>query len=369
MSSFGEKKSTTPADAAKPPLLSIGVIADVQYANSDNGSDFKKTVVRRYRNSLRLLEAAVNDWTTQQETLGYPVQLLVQLGDLLDGRCQEANGDRDECLHAVMAQFHRFDDDTDALRVDIIGNHELYNFSREELRNPAGLLHTARFDELLQQPSTYYSVVPCAGLRLVIIDAFEICTMNGDENSKKQALDMLSKHNPNDMTQKGVDWTAGLEGTNKRFVPYNGAVSDQQLEWLSNTLALALENKEKCIVLSHISLQQGACTESCVLWNYEEVVRVLHNSAEGVNESESESGSGSGSGSEEAQTPVVACLYGHAHKGGYVQDDHGIHHVTLQSPLEAVGDEMCYGTLDVYSNRLVLRGEGRLVSRVLEYKT
>ena len=161
MSSVGETKSTNPEQASpseSTPLVSIGVIADVQYASSDDGSDFKQTVVRRYRNSLRLLECAVNDWTKQEEKLGYPVQLLVQLGDLLDGRCREANGDRDDCLRSVLAQFDRFDD-AKVRRIDIIGNHELYNFSREDLVNPSGPLRTSRFDEVLQQASTYYSLV------------------------------------------------------------------------------------------------------------------------------------------------------------------------------------------------------------------
>ena len=112
-------------------LLSFGAVADVQYANSENGADFKKTVVRRYRNALTLLTAALDEWTTQEETLGYPVQMIVQLGDLLDGRCQEQNHDRDECLDRLLAQFNRMP--TTVPRFDIIGNHELYNFTMQEL--------------------------------------------------------------------------------------------------------------------------------------------------------------------------------------------------------------------------------------------
>jgi len=48
-------------------ILSFGAIADVQYANSENGADFKKTVVRRYRNSLKLLKAAIDEWTMQEK--------------------------------------------------------------------------------------------------------------------------------------------------------------------------------------------------------------------------------------------------------------------------------------------------------------
>ena len=58
---------------------------------------------------------------------------------------------------------------------------------------------------------------------------------------------------------------------------------------------------------------------------------------------------------------------GHAHKGGYIEDIRGIHHVTMQSPLEAIGDEVAYGTLDMYANHFVLRGEGRVPCRYLKF--
>ena len=327
-------------------VLSFGVIADVQYASSEDGSDFKKTVVRRYRNSLHLLTVAVDEWKTQTEALGYPVQVLVQLGDLLDGRCQEQNGDRDECLHRILSQFNRIPVE----RYDLIGNHELYNFSRNELNDPTGPLQTARMDEILQKNSTFHSALVAPGIRLVVLDPYEISTLNGDKQpSTVKAFDYLAGKNPNNVTVKGVDWTAGLEGMNQRFVPYNGAISSQQLEWLSTTLQRALQNNERCFVLSHVSLQQGCCSVSCVIWNYEEVIECIHNPI--------------GTG----ETPVVACLYGHAHKGGYVQDERGIHHVTLQSPLEAVGEEVAYATVDVYSNQFHLRGKGRVPSRRLDF--
>ena len=342
-----ESTKFTKTNSADPIQFSIGIIADVQYASSADGSDFKKTVVRRYRNSLRLLEAAVNAWGAQEDTHGYPVQLVLQLGDLLDGRCQETNGDRDACLGRIMNQFTRL---TNVRRIDVIGNHELYNFSRAELNDPAGPLRTACIDELTQRPSTYSSVVVSPGLRIVVLDAYEISTLNGEqETSTTEAFDYLAVHNPNDIATKGVDWAAGLEGSDTRYVPYNGAISQRQLLWLSATLRLALAKEERCCVVSHVSLQQGACAQSCVVWNYKEVIDRLHNPT--------------GNGS----TPVVACFYGHAHHGGYIKDTRGIHHVTLQSPLEAIGDELAFATLDVYAQRIVLRGEGRVPSRELDF--
>jgi manganese-dependent ADP-ribose/CDP-alcohol diphosphatase len=328
-------------------ILSFGAIADVQYANSENGADFKKTVVRRYRNSLKLLKAAIDEWTMQEKTVGYPIQMIVQLGDLLDGRCQETNKDRDICLQQILEQFNRMP--SNVPRFDVIGNHELYNFTREELNDPNGPLHTSfSNDEILQKPSTFFSRVIVAGIRIINLDAYEISTLNGEkEPTTVDAYNFLSTKNPNNIRAKGVDWANGLVGERKRFVPYNGAISKEQLNWLRETLKISLERNERCIVLSHVSLQQGCCAESCVIWNYEEVVSCLHNPT--------------GTG----DTPVVACLYGHAHKGGYIMDDRGIHHLTLQSPLEAIGDEVAFATIDVTSNQLNVRGRGRVPSRVL----
>ena len=44
-------------------------------------------------------------------------------------------------------------------------------------------------------------------------------------------------------------------------------------------------------------------------------------------------------------------------------DRRGIHHITFQAPLEAVGDEMAHAALDLMEDHLVVRGHGRVTSR------
>jgi hypothetical protein len=51
------------------------------------------------------------------------------------------------------------------------------------------------------------------------------------------------RHNSNDILNDNVDWTAGLVGLERRWLPYNGAVSPQQLQWLRDTLTSADNNK------------------------------------------------------------------------------------------------------------------------------
>ena len=58
----------------------------------------------------------------------------------------------------------------------------------------------------------------------------------------------------------------------------------------------------------------------------------------------------------------MAYFAGHAHKGGYMIDDHGIHHRTIEAPIECPPGVLAFGTVEVYDNpvSLELRGEGRV---------
>ena len=53
-----------PAAAMKSEALlgRIGVIADVQYVDQEDGFDFSGVQRRRYRNSIEVLRRAVNHW-------------------------------------------------------------------------------------------------------------------------------------------------------------------------------------------------------------------------------------------------------------------------------------------------------------------
>lgn len=363
----GESK----AGPAAVPLLSLGVVADVQYADADDGADFKRTVVRRYRNALTVLSRAVDAWRAQPARRGYPVQCVAQLGDLLDGRCRERDGNAEVCLRRVLDALDRMGPDVP--RCDVIGNHELYVFSRIQLADAdAGPLRTARHDALLGRASTFYSFLPAgegSRVRIVVLDAFDLSTLNGaGAPSTAVARALLKRHNPNDIDRKGVDWTTGLHGTELRHVPYNGAAGPEQLRWLRETLVAALAASERCIVLSHVALIPGACSLSCVLWNYDAVLRILHDPlgkvvVGGGGGDDCNDGDGRSDSPVFGPTPVVCCLYGHAHKGGYRVDGRGIHHVTFQAPLEAVGDEASWAVVDVMEDHVAVRGAGRVPSR------
>ncbi len=45
-----------------------------------------------------------------------------------------------------------------------------------------------------------------------------------------EAHAFLVNHNPNDVRSYQVDWLAGLQGEDRRFVPYNGAFGKKVCE-------------------------------------------------------------------------------------------------------------------------------------------
>ena len=95
-----------------------------------------------------------------------------------------------------------------------VGNHELYNFKREELIKRLGVLRDG---------SSWYSFKPCDSvpLRLVVLDGYDISTIQGlDEEKTSEAKTFLKKYNPNDIESFGVEWSKGLIGVDKRFITH-----------------------------------------------------------------------------------------------------------------------------------------------------
>jgi len=295
------------------PLFSFGVIADVQYADAEDGWNFHPTAKRRYRHTLTILKDAVQTWKTAQN-----ISFIAQLGDLLDGLNSKTKKS-EETVKLLLKEFEDFK------VIHVLGNHELYNFIREE------------FISLLLPHITngvcYYEFSPHPGWKIVVLDSLEFCCI--EPTTRKDAFEYLKLHNPNDCSSYNCNWVKGLHGLERRFLPYNGAMSKNQLDWLTQVLHKASENKEKVIILGHIPICPGSCSDSTLLWNYDEVLPILH-----------------------SFDCVVAYLAGHDHPGGYIRDKHGIHHRTFESPLEVPVGESAYGVIHVYQDKLVLKGAG-----------
>jgi manganese-dependent ADP-ribose/CDP-alcohol diphosphatase len=204
----------------------------------------------------------------------------------------------------------------------LIGNHELYNFDREQLNK---LLHTAPGP----RNSEFYSVKPAPGWRLLVLDGYQESIIGWKEGSEKwdRAYKMLAANNKNISPDSvaGGNWFDGIEGSNKRFVPFNGALGKEQLEWIRAELGDARKYQERVVLASHVILHPDACDGSTMVWDYEEALRIL---------SEYDN--------------VVAVICGHDHNGGYHRDGQGVHHLTLKSPLNLGEQGDSFGMMDVF---------------------
>eukprot|EP00287_Rhodomonas_sp_CCMP768_P009590 CAMPEP_0196742384 /NCGR_PEP_ID=MMETSP1091-20130531/46442_1 /TAXON_ID=302021 /ORGANISM="Rhodomonas sp., Strain CCMP768" /LENGTH=201 /DNA_ID=CAMNT_0042088411 /DNA_START=247 /DNA_END=849 /DNA_ORIENTATION=- len=157
------------------PLFSFGIIADVQYADAADGSDFAKTVVRRYRQSLRLLRGAVTSWNRRKHS---PISFIAQLGDLVDG-CNAGLGQSVQAMDAVLNELGR----SKCKEIyHLIGNHELYNFDRSTLDK---LLNTSR------DGKSYYAFRPVPGWKFLVLDAYDISTAGPAGGDPEEAYAML----------------------------------------------------------------------------------------------------------------------------------------------------------------------------------
>lgn len=218
------------------PHFKFGLIADVQYADSENGFNFSRTSERFYRKSLMLLKEAVQHWKQAK------VDCVLQLGDIIDGKCRPEK-QSEKCLQRVLNEFNELQGDV----YHVWGNHELYNFERKVLLT----------SDLAPSPgcssppdSAYYSVVLHPKLLLVALDCYEVSLLGVDNSYKyyDQAWKTLGAINKNDT------WNSpeGLVGLDTRFVKYNGGCSMRQVQWLDQELAEARRKKQNVIVMGNV---------------------------------------------------------------------------------------------------------------------
>lgn len=98
-------------------------------------------------------------------------------------------------------------------------------------------------------------------------------------------------------------------------------------------------------VAGHIPINPYCTSSICLAWNYKAALAVIY-----------------------SHHSVVCFLAGHLHYGGYCLDSHGVHHLTLEGIIETPPESNAFGTIYVYNDRLVLKGNGRVPDREMYYK-
>ncbi|QOY87701.1 metallophosphoesterase [Paludibaculum fermentans] len=269
--------------SAQQPLFSFGAIADVQYADKDDA------IGRQYRVSTAKLAACANLLNRER------LEFVVHLGDLID----EGAGNL-EVIRKVYGQIQ-------APRYYVLGNHD-FTAGRSTLMSVLGL----------NRPYYDFSV---KGWTFVVLDGMNESVAGGWPEADPHAqagratLDALKK--------------AGLSNAQS----WNGAVGPAQRRWLQETLARAAGQGNRVIVFSHFPVLAASCRPEHLLWDHEEVLRIL-----------------------EASSATAAYLNGHDHKGGAALHS-GIPYVTLPGMVEHAVNESCQ-VVDVYPDGLVVRQAG-----------
>lgn len=228
-------------DETMIPITSFGLITDIQYADYDDQWNYVKTHLRHYRNSAKLVDEACNYWLNGK----HPISFILQLGDLIDG-FSSTNKTSNTDLNTILEQFRK--NFTVLPIYHLWGNHELYNFTRQELLN--GPL--CSFDTKTCSPAHYGTFEVCPNLRIIALDTYEFSALGVENDSEVyiQSIELLRKHNQNER----LNDPTGLRGHQRRFVQFNGGITQKQMEWLKEQLTIAKNRNEKVIVTGKTKL-------------------------------------------------------------------------------------------------------------------
>ena len=172
--------------------FSFGAIADIQYADVDSGSNFKKSVPRNFRRGLCALKRAIDTWNADSSQLNFVT--VMQLGDLIDGQNSGTYGagldfDKPQSEQSWQLASKIISDcsaSTDWHH--LIGNHELYNFAHHDMPDRLNYSNTKIDDK--PNHGHYYSFSPAPGWRFVILDSYVLSTLGrpSDDPSAQVAV-------------------------------------------------------------------------------------------------------------------------------------------------------------------------------------
>lgn len=205
--------------------------------------------------------------------------------------------------------------DSSKLKVyHVAGNHDFSVESKYKKKIPA----------LKQTKEGYYSFKE-GNFRFIILNGNEI-SLYASDNKKN--------------IQKAEEYLSALKAENAvNAMEWNGGFSQKQLVWLKKELDEATASGEKAFLLCHFPLVPENVHN---LLNYKEVLSLL-----------------------EDYHNIIAWFNGHNHSGNY-GNFNMIHFVNFKGMVETETANS-YAIVDVYKNKLWIRGSGREKSQILAY--
>ncbi|XP_054724384.1 uncharacterized protein LOC129234413 isoform X2 [Uloborus diversus] len=336
------KRSVGRMEKIKKPLVSFGVLTDVQYADcEDRPASYDPSATRFYRGSLAHVNEAFKFWKSSE----LKVKFVLQLGDIIDGLNVSLKGSH-SALQRTLTHFEKQSIPT----FHTVGNHELYNFNRRELAElfyesikkisiPPEVfcpIKPLRDESNASNPILYYKFSPTPRVKCISLDCFDVSVLgypHSHSNYQEAAKILTAKHKHDIFNDWDCD--GSLEGLESRFQQMNGALSEKQLKWLGTELTESDELGQKVIVFGHVSLSPDSTDWNCILWNYESVINTFHQ-----------------------HKCVIAYLSGHSHKSGYAIDSHHISYVVFNGIVETPPDTTSFATVSIFEDCLEIHGHG-----------
>jgi len=273
------------------PEITFGVISDIQYCDDEPSG------TRYYRNSIQKLEESVQKLNSQN------LDFAIQLGDLIDKDLESYDTILQIYKKLNMKSYH------------VLGNHE-FSVADSDKKNI--------FSTLGLENGWYDFKIK--NWRFVVLDGNDLSFQAVSLGEKKhRKVEQIYNKLKNEDAENAQKW--------------NGALSQEQLNWLRTTLEKSNKNKEKVILFCHFPVLPF---ESHVLWNAKEIIDLI-----------------------EKYDGVVAYINGHNHQGNYIFHNN-IHFLNIQGMVETP-DQNSYAVVELYSDSLKVNGFGQEPSRVLHF--
>ena len=353
--------ATNATQTSDAPAFTFGLLADIQYVDMDDKPNFTGTQWRRYRNSLVVADDAVSYFNE------HDLDFVLHNGDIIDHQCAfdfetDAFKPKEETMDQLGQVMSVLSKSKCRDWHFTVGNHELYNFTREELRDGVvapGDDVSLPFKCANDKGNFHYSFSPSSGWRVLVLDAYDVSIYrNGREKGLDvDALNLLCQKNENcaKFVAKNPDvlqtermsgtfpYFKDLEGLENRWVPFNGGLGDSQLKWIKDEIEHAASQNERVILFSHLLCHPSSTAKlsgRTLLWNYQELLDILENPL--------------------ISDTIAALISGHQHDGGVFTSDSGTHYVVMESPIVAEADYPGpYAVVQAFGDSLKFTGFGK----------
>ena len=346
-----------------PPLFSVGVIADVQYADMADSHVEGRT--QRFREVPAKLEAAVADLC--ERAAAGKLAAVVTMGDIINGNREDAalTPSDLETVAAILDKLVRRERGSvcvwkagaTVFGVAALGLPSLphtHHHTHTHLPQPPTLpthhvlgnhcLDLPKADVLTRlrvptvAPTAHYAAPLAPGWRLLVLDTTEMsghAQDGGDSAAAREATAWLDTH--------------PLGDAHPQASPWNGGLTSSQLAWAREQVEAAAAAGERVVVAAHHQAGPGACVRrSHAAWNHDEIAAAL-----------------TAPTAEDKPSPVVLYLAGHDHEGGYAVAE-GVHWVTVEAMCEAPPESNAYAILHFHDDAIEVEGVGAVTSRELK---